>query len=194
MLTCGITVASFAGGNFLLAGILLNEDKYKQFGLDLTNSYYATYTADATGIGPEGFQWGDDAAVPASAPPPADQARFYARSGFWITSGQYLLRPETVESLYYAYRATGDGAYQDKVWAAFEHITAATRVGSGYACLQDVNDRHGGLIDEMESFWLAEALKYMYLAFAEDSEVQFQAGGGNKFVFNTEAHPLRVRD
>ena len=44
---------------------------------------------------------------------PANQSEFYERAGFYITSGYYVLRPEVLESFYYAYRATGDRKYQD---------------------------------------------------------------------------------
>jgi len=38
----------------------------------------------------------------------------------------------------------------------------------------------------MESFFLAETLKYAYLLFAAEGTLDFQG-----VVFNTEAHPLR---
>lgn len=145
------------------------------------------------------FRW-VDAALPANAsnnaPPPADQRDFYARAGFYTTAGAYILRPETVESLYYAYRLTGDVAWQDMAWQAFEAIAAACRTGSAYAQLEDVMRPGGGaFIDQMQSFWMAEVLKYLYLIFAPESAVQLQLQGDavSQFVFNTEAHPMRVR-
>jgi len=41
--------------------------------------------------------------------------------------------------------------------------------------------------DIMDSFFLAETLKYLYLLFADDSMVPLE-----KYVFNTEAHPFSV--
>lgn len=42
--------------------------------------------------------------------------------------------------------------------------------------------------DKMESFWIAETLKYFYLLFSDDpNEIPF-----DEFVFNTEAHPLAI--
>ena len=40
--------------------------------------------------------------------------------------------------------------------------------------------------DRMESFWLAETLKYFYLIFSEPGLISL-----DDFVLNTEAHPLR---
>ncbi len=42
--------------------------------------------------------------------------------------------------------------------------------------------------DKMESFWLAETLKYFYLLFVDDPDVIPL----DKYVFNTEAHPLPI--
>ncbi|KAG6028205.1 hypothetical protein E4U19_001609 [Claviceps sp. Clav32 group G5] len=191
-------LASFAGGNFILGGIALNNDKYKQLGIQLTESYHETYLQEAAGIGPEGFRW-VDAALPANdtnnKPPPADQAAFYKKAGFYTTSGYYILRPETVESLYYAYRLTGDKKYQDYAWRAFENVRRLARHGDGFAELKDVTKADGGgFVDEMQSFWMAETLKYLYLIFAADGPVHVQGQGGkNEFVYNTECHPVRVR-
>ena len=40
----------------------------------------------------------------------------------------------------------------------------------------------------MESFFLAETLKYLYLLFADDQTILPL----DKWVFNTEAHPLPI--
>jgi mannosyl-oligosaccharide alpha-1,2-mannosidase len=189
-------LASFAGGNFILGGILLGEDKYKDFGVTLTESYYQTYAQTTTGIGPEGFRWFDDSrpADTDNRAPPANQTEFYEKAGFWASSTQYILRPETLESLYYAYRLTGDTKYQDLAWTAFNRIKVNCRVGGGYSGLRNVTAAGGGeRINQMQSFFMAETLKYLWLMFAEESAVHVQAEGANGWVFNTEAHPVRVR-
>lgn len=187
-----MSVASFAGGNFILGGVLLNEPKYTEFGLTLTESYYETYKQTASNIGPEVFRW--VAASNDTAPPPQD-ADFYAKAGFWATYKDYVLRPETIESLYYAYRVTGNRKYQDMAWNAFTAIRDRCRAGVGFSGLEDVTVKDGGQKDDFqESFFLAETLKYSYLIFAEESEVHFQGSGKNQFVYNTEAHPFRVRE
>ena len=42
-------------------------------------------------------------------------------------------------------------------------------------------------IDMMESFFLGETLKYLYLLFADEHEIDLE-----QWVFNTEAHPLPI--
>jgi mannosidase alpha-like ER degradation enhancer 2 len=59
-----------------------------------------------------------------------------------------------------------------------------TRAPGGYASLRSVVTREQD--DRMESFFLAETLKYAYLLFAPPATLDLQA-----VVFNTEAHPIR---
>ncbi|KAH7392101.1 glycoside hydrolase [Phaeosphaeria sp. MPI-PUGE-AT-0046c] len=179
-------LACFDGGNFILAGQVLGEQKYIQYGLSLVQGCHETYAATKTHIGPEQFEW-DASAVT------ANQTAFYNASGFYVTDGSYSLRPEVIESYYYAYRATKDQKYREWAWDAFVAINATTRVGSGYSSINDVNAvGGGGFTDFQESFWFAEVLKYSYLIQSEEAEWQVGDGGRDTWVFNTEAHPVKV--
>ncbi|KAI1777429.1 glycoside hydrolase family 47 protein [Hypoxylon cercidicola] len=192
-------LACFDGGSFILGGLTLNSQDYIDFGIGLVEACHETYTATVTGIGPEVFYWQDNK-LPANAsnngPPPSGSSDFYATAGFWIPSGagDYVLRPEVIESFYYAYRATGDTKYQDWAWEAFLNINATCSAGVGFSSINDVNaPGGGGFTDFQESFWFAEVLKYSYLIQADDEEWQVNAGHNNKWVFNTEAHPFLVK-
>ena len=55
----------------------------------------------------------------------------------------------------------------------------------GYAGIKDVRKKNHE--DRMDSFFLAEMFKYLYLLFADDSELLIDP---SKFVFTTEAHLL----
>ncbi|KAF2712937.1 glycoside hydrolase family 47 protein [Pleomassaria siparia CBS 279.74] len=180
-------LACFDGGNFILGGQVLGEQKYIDFGLELVNGCHETYIATATQIGPEVFGW-DSTKVPAG------QEAFFNTSGFYVTNAQYNLRPEVMESFYYAYRATSDPKYQDWAWDAFVAINATTRVGSGYSDINNVTVKGGGgFTDFQETFWFAEVLKYAYLIQAPEAEWQVGKDGVNEWVFNTEAHPFKVK-
>lgn len=153
-------LACFDGGNFLLGGQILNRQDYIDFGLALVNGCHDTYASTATHIGPESFAWN------ASAVPSA-QTAFYNASGFYITNSGYDLRPEVIESYYYAYRITGNSTYQDWAWDAFVAINATTRTDSGFSSVSDVNAAGGGAkTDLQESFLFAEVMKYSYLIHA----------------------------
>ncbi|KAG7476840.1 hypothetical protein MATL_G00087090 [Megalops atlanticus] len=101
-----------------------------------------------------------------------------------------LLRPETVESLFYLYRFTQDRKYQDWGWEIFQNFNKYTRVPSGgYTSISNVRDpSNPNPRDKMESFFLGETLKYFYLLFSDDMELI----NLDKYVFNTEAHPFPI--
>ncbi|KAL3420637.1 glycosyl hydrolase family 47 [Phlyctema vagabunda] len=188
-------LACFDGGNFIFGGLILHEQKYIDFGLELVNGCHDTYTSTLTGIGPEVFNWVTNTTAAndtVNPQPPANQTAFYEKAGFYITNSNYVLRPEVIESFYYAYRATGDQVYREWAWNAFVAINATCRAGSGFAGLKDVNADPPGLRNFQESFWFAEVLKYSYLIHSEDAVWQVEHNGVNEFVFNTEAHPFKV--
>ena len=191
-------VACFNGGNFILGGLVLSEPRYTDFGLELIKSCRETYLQTSTGLGPELFQWQDNATSPDAwnnGGPPPDQLEFYERAGFWIANGQYVLRPEVIESYYYAYRATGDEMYRDWAWEAFDAIDKTCSIGGGFSSVANVEPVNGTVeyYDFQESFWFAEVMKYIFMIMDDgDGDVHVQKDGRNKFVFNTEAHPVAV--
>ena len=90
----------FDGGSFLLGGTVLDRQDFIDFGLKLVHGCEATYNQTLTKIGPDSWGW-DPKKVP------SNQKELYERAGFYITSGNYVLRPEVIESFYYAHRITG---------------------------------------------------------------------------------------
>ncbi|KAN0101938.1 glycoside hydrolase family 47 protein [Hyaloscypha variabilis] len=103
-----------------------------------------------------------------------------------IKSRKYILRPEAIESVWYMYRITGDETWQDKGWRMFESIINATSTEYGHSAIYDVLDSDHFQIDEMESFWLAETLKYFYLLYSTPDVISL-----DEWVLNTEAHPFK---
>ncbi|KAM9338091.1 endoplasmic reticulum mannosyl-oligosaccharide 1,2-alpha-mannosidase [Symphorus nematophorus] len=101
-----------------------------------------------------------------------------------------LLRPETVESLFYMYRFTKDTKYREWGWDILQSFNNYTKVpDGGYTSINNVRDpANPGPRDKMESFFLGETLKYLYLLFSDDMELLSL----DKYVFNTEAHPLPI--
>jgi hypothetical protein len=101
-----------------------------------------------------------------------------------VVGGSYHLRPEIIESTYYLYHYTRDQKYRQMGEKMFDDFVSHCRTDGGYAALADVISKQQ--LDEMESFVLAETFKYFYLLFASPETLEF-----DKFIFNTEAHPLR---
>ena len=65
------------------------------------------------------------------------------------------------------YRITGDEAWRKKGWKMFQAIEKHTKSKYGASAISDVNNQKPRQLDEMESFWLAETLKYFYLLFSD---------------------------
>eukprot|EP00934_Nitzschia_sp_Nitz4_P000273 Nitzschia sp. Nitz4//scaffold84_size84139//40957//43015//NITZ4_005198-RA/size84139-augustus-gene-0.39-mRNA-1//1//CDS//3329559033//273//frame0 len=140
-------------------------------GKALTYTCYQMYARMATGISPEFIQFheGNDFDVGAGAP-------------------HYLLRPEAVESFFVLYHLTGDPVYREWGWEVFQAIERYCKTTAGYGQLRDVRNKGVHPDDKMESFFLAETMKYLYLLFDPDTPIDLL----NKHVFNTEAHPVRT--
>jgi mannosidase alpha-like ER degradation enhancer 2 len=96
----------------------------------------------------------------------------------------YALRPEIIESAYYLYYFTSDSRYLDMGRTFLGSLVKYCRTDVAYAALKSVETKEKS--NSMESFFLAETLKYLYLLFAPSDTVDL-----TKIVFNTEAHPLR---
>ena len=96
-------------------------------------------------------------------------------------------RPEFVESTYHLYRATQDPWYLYIGEMVLRDIKRRCWARCGWAGIQDV--RSGDRSDRMESFFLGETTKYMYLLF--DREHPFNKLDA-PYVFSTEGHPLII--
>jgi len=137
-------------------------------GKALAYTCYQMYARTKTGIGPE-------------------VASFYG-GNMGIEVGSYILRPEVVESFFILNQLTGDPTYREWGWEAFQAIERFCKTDIAYGGLRDVNNDKGQPEDKMESFFLAETMKYLFLLQDPDTEIDIL----NKHVFNTEAHPTRI--
>ena len=136
-----------------------------------------------------------------------DVARFRDEVDFVYLDddAKYVLRPETIESLYILYEGkishhlryiyhslsdtievTGDPMYREWGWDIFQAIELLCKNEVGYASLHGIQNPNPYQEDYVESFFMGETLKYLYLLF----------GGGDRnllddYVFTTKAHVLK---
>ncbi|MEE6511785.1 hypothetical protein FKM82_018553 [Ascaphus truei] len=123
--------------------------------------------------------------------------------GFTVDKREgYPLRPELIESAMYLYKATKDPTLLQLGRDAVESIERISKVDCGYATVKDVRDHK--LDNRMESFFLAETIKYLYLLFDPDNFIHNEGShfdmvvtpygecvlGAGGYIFNTEAHPI----
>ncbi|KAJ6505372.1 glycoside hydrolase family 47 protein [Mycena sanguinolenta] len=153
-------------------------------GVNLIETCVDTYRT-ATGLAPEivhfreGIDSGQGDWYIKDAKPPGEPPVYDAR---------YILRPETVESLFIAWRLTGHPKYRRYGWEIFQAIETHCRVpGGGYASVLNVEEVPATWEDKMETFLMSETLKYLYLMFSDDTVLPL-----DQYVFNTEAHPLPI--
>uniref|UniRef100_A0A2P2KRM7 alpha-1,2-Mannosidase n=1 Tax=Rhizophora mucronata TaxID=61149 RepID=A0A2P2KRM7_RHIMU len=101
----------------------------------------------------------------------------------------YPLRPELIESTYWLYKATRDPRYLDAGRDMVASLQYGTRCPCGYCHITDVEFHEKE--DHMESFFLAETVKYLWLLFdlavGPDNLVE---NGPYKYIFSTEGHLL----
>lgn len=80
--------------------------------------------------------------------------------------------------------------YQEWGWKIFQAFENFTKVTNGYTSIANVrNIKQTRPLDKMESFFLAETLKYLYLLFRdENQEISL-----DEYVVNSEAHFIPIK-
>lgn len=101
----------------------------------------------------------------------------------------YPLRPELAESTYMLYRATRNPFYLHVGREMLQSLNTFTRVRCGYATVHSVLDK--SLEDRMESFFLSETTKYLYLLFDLNNPVNQNE---ERILFTTEGHIILIDD
>jgi ER degradation enhancer, mannosidase alpha-like 2 len=99
-------------------------------------------------------------------------------------SSRYQLNPEIMESAYYLYHYTNDPRYIEMGKVFLKNLKSYCRMDEGYSGLSNVATKQR--TDLMESYFLAETWKYLYLLFSPPETLEFE-----KIIFNSEAHPMR---
>lgn len=187
----GQHLSCFAGGMYLLGGKIFNLEGHVGIGDRLTRGCAWAYDSFPTGLMPEifdTFRCSSKENCDWVAEDWEKEGDKRLPKGFKsIHDAKYILRPEAIESVFYLYRVTGQEELRDIAWRMFESIIKSTETSLAYSAISDVTvtgETHKQ--NSMESFWLAETLKYFYLIFCPEDTISL-----DEWVLNTEAHPLR---
>ncbi|KAL6942166.1 hypothetical protein ACO0QE_003332 [Hanseniaspora vineae] len=101
---------------------------------------------------------------------------------------QYLLKPDIIESLFYAYRVTGDASYRAQAERQFElMIQAVLQVhGKGRMELSALSDVFSlEVLDSLPHYWFSKTLKYYHLISSSTDVLSL-----DDYVFNSDGHPF----
>ena len=169
----------FTGGTMALAylhqaGFTQNQNKhFLEVAEGLGETCYQMFIKQKSGVSPE-------------------FVRFNEGSGMVNGQDYYILRPETVETLMYLYRITGNNKWKEKGWEIYNNIENSCKCNDnecvGYSPILSVgNNPRKDPRGVMHSFFLAETLKYLYLMFSNEHVIPLDT-----FVFNTEAHTIKI--
>ena len=194
----GQHLACFTGGMFALSGRLFSEPSHIETGTRLTRGCTWAYNVFPPGIMPEifnmipcptveGCEWNETKWVDETIKGLNYSTRL--PKGFRnARDPKYILRPEAIESVFLLYRITGLEEFREAAWGMFQAIEKATSTAYGNAAIDDVTTESVPTQrDSMESFWLAETLKYFYLIFSPVDVISL-----DDWVLNTEAHPFQI--
>ena len=131
---------------------------------ELMKTCYGMYKVMATGLAPEiaFFEISDPPHMEADGILESaeinDDPEGAWRKDFVIkhNDNHNLQRPESIESLFYMWRITGNETYRDWGWEIFQSFVNFTRADGdgGYTSLAHANEIPPILKDNMESFWL----------------------------------------
>lgn len=150
-------------------GMLILGQRYVKEGLAFAETCAEMYTSTASGLA-------------------CDSVTIEPNGDIKCENDLYLLRPEVVESIFYAWRQTHDPKWRDyarKIWRAL-HKHCEVRTG-GFTDVKFVTKTTPEKMDKQESWFLAETLKYLWLTFQSDDVVPL-----DQYIFNTEAHPFKI--
>ncbi|KAG5356139.1 Mannosyl-oligosaccharide 1,2-alpha-mannosidase [Yarrowia sp. B02] len=147
-----------------------------RLGVELTRTCYEMYHQTVTGLSPEIVFFNDHNTLSKDFSVKPQDAH-------------NLQRPETVESLFYLWRITRNPIYREWGWEIFQAFEKYTKVpgDAGYDSINNVESTEPSWRNNMESFWLSETLKYLYLLFDDSKDEVLPL---TEIVFNTEAHPF----
>mmetsp|Transcript_33535 Transcript_33535/g.46789 ORF Transcript_33535/g.46789 Transcript_33535/m.46789 type:complete len:273 (-) Transcript_33535:112-930(-) len=155
------------------AELRAKSEEHMRLAGELLLGCVSSYEAMMTELGPERFEFDENA--------PTISQRIK------VKEGRYILRPETMESIFVLYRTTGNQKYREMGWRIFEAMQHHCKTECCYTGIVDVQQLPAEPNNSMQSFFLAETLKYLYLLFSPEEDAAM-----DEYVWTTEAHPLPI--
>ena len=162
-------LACFAGGLFALSYHHTGVESHLHMAEEIAETCHYMYKATVSGLAPDTATFGSGV--------------------MQVREAKYILRPETVETYFYLWRLTKNPKYRDWGYEVLLACEKHLKTKEGYVGAMRVDSLPVKGMGPMETFWMAETLKYMLLLFSDDGVIDI-----DRAVFNTEAHPFKMFD
>ncbi|GAA5923490.1 hypothetical protein JCM1841_001535 [Sporobolomyces salmonicolor] len=183
----------FAGGMLGLGARLLGRPQDLETGINVTEACAWVYESSETGVGGEATTFYDPneparwVVVNGADGVSKERSPRGTPTGVRSANKRQIGRPETIESVFYMWRLTGDRKWQDRGWQMFTSWVEHSITEAGFATIADIGRVPVKKDDSQESFVTAETLKYYYLLFSPRGFMSLDS-----WTFTTEAHPLWI--
>ncbi|KAI9688622.1 MAG: hypothetical protein M1820_010223 [Bogoriella megaspora] len=184
-----------APGHLILGGAATSRPDLISLGQALLEGCHHIHASSPSGLAPSRWSWlpaAQDRGEGLFTPSTARAQRQLDIRGWWAVDESYRLRPEYVESLFYAFRITGQQRYRDWAWQLWEVVERRCKAQYGYSGIRDVMRakvtssewgvvqqavRQAGveMLDEQDTVWMARTLKFFWLVFADVKKVDLDA-------------------
>ncbi|KAG0039529.1 Mannosyl-oligosaccharide 1,2-alpha-mannosidase IB [Podila clonocystis] len=122
-------MSCFTPGLLALGARVLGRSKDMATAQALMETCFLSYKNSETGLG------ADEIAFLATEHRRGKEFEMPMPAGFYVIDPEYVLRPETVESLFLLYRTTGNVKYQEYAWNIVEAIEKNCKTQFGYSAL-----------------------------------------------------------
>ncbi|KAF2228767.1 glycoside hydrolase family 47 protein [Viridothelium virens] len=194
-----------APASLLLGGAALSRPDLIGLGQALLEGCHHVHASSPSGLAPDRWSWtpaGSERGDPAFEPSTKRAARQWELRAWWAVEERGGLRAGYVESLFVAWRVTGQARYRQWAWEAWEAVRARQEARYGFAALKDVMRgkatsselgvveqamKQAGveLVDEQETEWMSRTLKFLWLLFGDvkvaDLDMWVISEGGHLF-------------
>ncbi|OAV93522.1 hypothetical protein, variant [Puccinia triticina 1-1 BBBD Race 1] len=107
-----------------------------------------------------------------------------------ISNPSHLNRPNTIESIFYMWRLTGNREWQERGWKLFTRWAEASITEVGFAEIEDVTDDINDDSNKFDGYTgtlSTESMKYFYLLFSDPETISL-----DEYVFNVASHPFKI--
>lgn len=192
--------ACSAASTLLLGGAYLQVNSFTILGQALMEGCHHVFNSTPVRIGAEKWSWTGTSLSPNGTYTPTtkrSRAEVEAR-GFWTVDPSFTWNPSYFQSLFYAWRVTGEKRYREWAWDAFRALQRECKTQYGYAGLKDVMDaavkgeptKKGEAArkwtDEVSGGDVLQCFRWLWLIFS-DTEI----GSLDKWVFTSSGNMLK---